>query len=203
MQVTKVIETDIAADLLKQMAAGSEAALREFYQAFHTRVYTFALRRLGHQADAADVLNEVMLEAWRSAARFEGRSQVTTWLLGITHHKILDNLRRRKHQPHEEVDPQWVDEDSPTAFDAIAQLQDARQLHQCLDGLADTHRLIVHLAFFEDLNYEEIAAIAECPVGTVKSRMFHARQLLKRCLEEMNPSIRDSDIREGARAVQE
>ena len=187
MQEAKVVEAETAAGLLKRMAEGSEAALQEFYKAYHTRVYAFVLKRLRNPADAADVLNEVMLEAWRSAARFEGRSQALTWLLGIANHKVIDNLRRNKRQAHEEIDPEWEDETSPTAIDMLTEIQDAQQLRECIDGLSDTHRLVVHLAFFEDLGYEEIAEIAECPVGTVKSRMFHARESLKRCLTRLNP----------------
>jgi RNA polymerase sigma-70 factor (ECF subfamily) len=193
MQEAEAIDTDTAAGLLRRMAAGSEAALREFYRVFHGRVYAFALKRLRNPADAADVLNEVMLEAWRSASRFEGRSQALTWVLGIAHHKIIDNLRRRKHQPQDEFDPETADDDSPTVFEALAVKQDAAQLRRCLDGLSDTHRLIVHLAFFEDLAYEEIAKIADCPVGTVKTRMFRARRLLQRCLANLNSRVDRSD----------
>jgi RNA polymerase sigma-70 factor (ECF subfamily) len=193
MQEAKVIERDIAADLLKHMAAGSETALREFYQLFHTRVYAFALRRLNNPSDAADVLNEVMLEAWRSSARFEGRSQALTWLLGIAHHKVIDCLRRNKRQLHEEVDPEWADENCPTTIDMLVGIQDAQQVRKCIDGLSDAHHLVVHLAFFEDLGYEEIAKIVECPVGTVKSRMFHARESLKRCLSRLNPGSISGD----------
>lgn len=193
MQEAEAIDTEIAAGLLNRMAAGSEAALREFYQAFHGRVYAFALRRLRNPADAADVLNEVMLEAWRSAARFEGRSQVLTWVLGIAHHKIIDNLRRQKSHLLDELDPEIADDDSPTAFDALAGSQDAAQVRRCLEGLSDAHRLIVHLAFFEDMAYEEIAKVADCPLGTVKTRMFHARRLLKRCLAALNPRVVPAD----------
>lgn len=193
MREAKAIDADTATGLLRRMAAGSEAALREFYQAFHGRVYAFALKRLRDPADAADVLNEVMFEAWRSAARFEGRSQALTWVLGIAHHKIIDSLRRRKNQPQDELDPELADDDSPTAFETLAGTQDAVQLRRCLEGLSDVHRLIVHLAFFEDLAYEDIAKIADCPVGTVKTRMFHARRLLKRCLANLNPRVVPSD----------
>jgi len=192
MQKTEAIGT-AAAVLLKGMAAGDEAALREFYQAFHGRVYSFALKRLRDPADAADVLNEVMLEVWRSASRFEGRSQVSTWVLGIAHHKVIDILRRRKDQPQEEFDPDSIVDDGPAAVDVIASMQDAAQLRRCLDELSDAHRLVVHLAFFEDLAYEEIARIADCPVGTVKTRMFHVRRLMKDCLTRLNPRAALSD----------
>ncbi|MCR4333003.1 MAG: sigma-70 family RNA polymerase sigma factor [Sulfuricaulis sp.] len=182
MKEAQATETDYAASLLTRIASGNETALREFYQAFHGRVYAFAIKRLRDPADAADVLNEVMLEVWRSAARYEGRSRALTWVLGITHHKTIDNLRRRKNYPQDELDVEIEDENSPTALDALAGAEDAAQLRRCLEGLSDAHRLIVHLAFFEDLPYEEIAKVADCPIGTVKTRMFHAKRRLKRCL---------------------
>lgn len=182
MSKTEAAVTNDAAALLTRMAAGSETALREFYRQFHGQVYAFALKHLRDPADAADVLNEVMLEVWRSAGRFEGRSKVLTWVLGIAHHKAVDRLRRRKNRVHDELDDQIEDADSPNATDLIAAAQNAALLHRCLDGLSDTHRQIMHLAYFEDLSCEEISEISECPVGTVKTRMFHARRLLKRCL---------------------
>ena len=139
------------------------------------------MSRLGNTADAADILNEVMLEVWRHANRFEGRSRPLTWVLGIAHHKAIDQLRRRK-EPHVDVDEVDIPDDVPTAADALAGLEDAERVRQCVEKLSAAHRLVVHLAFYDDLSYPEIAVLADCPVGTVKTRMFHARQLLKRCL---------------------
>lgn len=167
---------------MQAIATGDETAMREFYQSFHGVVYAFALRRLSHSAEAADVLNEVMLEVWRHAARFEGRSKVQTWLLGIANHKIIDKLRQRKHSQHEVFDDDIADENNPTALDAIAGAEDAARVRDCIEGLSDAHRQVVHLAFFEELSYGEIAQIAACPEGTVKTRMFYAKQALKRCL---------------------
>lgn len=186
MKNTQTTGVDEAANLLSRMAAGSETALREFYEKFHRPVYAFALKRLREPADAADVLNAVMLEVWRSAGRFEGRSKPLTWVLGIAHHKTIDNLRRRNHPAQEELDADMPDEDSPTAVDTLARAEDAVLLRRCLDRLSDAHRQIMHLAYFEDLSCEEISEIAACPVGTVKTRMFHARRLLRHCLEGLN-----------------
>lgn len=177
-------ETDSAQDLLARIAQGETAALERFYDQYHARVYAFALSRLGNAADAADILNEVMLEVWRHANRFEGRSRPLTWVLGIAHHKVIDQLRRRK-DPHVDVDEVDIPDDVPTAADALVGLEDAERVRQCVEKLSAAHRLVVHLAFYDDLSYPEIAALAGCPVGTVKTRMFHARQLLKRCLAEL------------------
>jgi RNA polymerase sigma-70 factor, ECF subfamily len=179
----KVNDVEASSALLARIAQGSEAALKDFYHAYHGRVYAFALRRLNDSADAADVLNEVMLEVWRKAERFEGRSQPLTWVLGIAHHKVLDSLRRRKaHLNEDDAGLDQLADEGPTAGDALAGAQDAERLRRCLEELSDAHRQVVHLAYFEDLPYPEIADIVDCPVGTVKTRMFHAKQLLKRCL---------------------
>ncbi len=193
MSKAEATVTNDAAALLARMATRDESALREFYRQFHGQIYAFALKRLRDPADAADVLNEVMLEVWRSAGRFESRSKVSTWVLGITHHKAVDRLRRRKNRSYEELDDQIEDSDSPTAADVLAGAQDAALLRRCLDGLSDMHRQVMHLAYFEDLSCEEIAEISDCPVGTVKTRMFHARRLLKLCLEAQNPRAASND----------
>lgn len=177
---------DDAILLLQRITGGDERAVEELYRAYHERIYAFAMKRLNNSADAADVLNDVMLEVWRSAFRFEGRSRPLTWILGIANYKIIDKLRKRYKVIHEEIDPQIPDPDNIPALDAIVGVEDARQLRDCLDELSDSHRMVVHLAFFEDLSYGEIARIADCPEGTVKTRMFHAKKLLKQCLVRLD-----------------
>lgn len=173
--------------LLSRIADGSEAALQEFYESYDARIYGFALKRLNDPADAADVLNDVMLEVWRSAGRFEGRSKPLTWVLGIAYYKVSDILRRRGRGALSiELDEEMADENSPVATEILSGLEDAKQVRRCLDQLSDAHRVVVHLAFFEDLSYPEIAEIADCPVGTVKTRMFYAKQVLKRCLSQLS-----------------
>jgi RNA polymerase sigma-70 factor (ECF subfamily) len=168
--------------LLRQTADGQTGALEALYAAFHAPVYAFALKRVRNAADAAEILNEVFLEVWRSAGRFEGRSRPLTWLLGIAHHKIVDHLRRQHADREEVLPPDMADPDPPDLSAALMGAQDADLVRRCLERLSGSHRLVVHLAFYQDLSYSEIAEIADCPVGTVKTRMFHAKQSLKRCL---------------------
>jgi RNA polymerase sigma-70 factor (ECF subfamily) len=175
------IEVNRVHDLLGRIAQGDPVALERFYDEHHTRVYAFALSRLRNAADAADVLNEVMLEVWRGADRFEGRSRPLTWVLGIAHHKVIDLLRRRK-DTFTDVSDLDIPDDVPTAADVMAGVEDAARVRRCIELLSDAHRQVVHLAFYHDLSYTEISELADCPVGTVKTRMLHARRLLKRCL---------------------
>lgn len=175
--------TEEAGKLLAAIAGGSETALAEFYRLYQTRIYSFILRRVHNAADAADVLNEVMLEVWRHATAFQGRSQVLTWVLGIAHHKTIDCLRRRSpHLPLEDGVEENMEDERAGAAEMLAQRQDAALMHVCIEQLSDSQRAVVHLAFFQELSYTEIAAILDCPEGTVKTRMFHARQKLKDCL---------------------
>jgi RNA polymerase sigma-70 factor, ECF subfamily len=193
----RVAEPTDATELLAAIAAGSEPDFARFYDVYHSRVYAFVLRHLGDPAEASDVLNEVMLEVWRSAARFEGRSQALTWVLGIAHHKALDALRRRGRAPTEELDESLPDEDAPNPPELLAAAQNAELLRVCLEKLSPDQRLVVHLAFFEDLPYPEVARIIDCPLGTVKTRIFHAKRFLKRCLSgsRLNPEAGNLDSR--------
>ncbi|GMQ92111.1 MAG: sigma-70 family RNA polymerase sigma factor [Gammaproteobacteria bacterium] len=176
---------DEARALLEKIAAGSEQALNRFYQDHSNRVYNFAYKRLNNTVDAAEVLNQVMMDVWCNAGRFEGRSKVTTWLLGITHHKVIDILRKRGRNPGEELPGDPEDENTPTAMDIMLREQDAVHIRTCLERLSDNHRQVVHMVFFEEIPYSEIAQIMDCPEGTVKTRMFHAKQCLKRCLSKL------------------
>lgn len=176
---------DEARALLEKIAGGSEQALNRFYQDHSSRVYNFAYKRLSDAVDAAEVLNQVMMDVWRNAGRFEGRSKVTTWLLGIAHHKVVDVLRKRGRNPGEALSEDPEDANTPAAIDLLLQKQDAAHVRTCLERLSDNHRQVVHMVFFEELPYSEIAQIMDCPEGTVKTRMFHAKQCLKQCLSKL------------------
>jgi RNA polymerase sigma-70 factor (ECF subfamily) len=178
-------DTDV--QLLQRIAGGDQRALRQFYERFHGVVYQFSLRTVNNAADAAEVLNEVMLEVWRRAATFAGQSQVRTWLLSITRYKSVDLLRRKR--PSEMLDEANLEDETsgeacPASL-AIELSQQGEQVRQCLDRLKDGHRQVVYLTFFEELSYPEIAAIMDIPNGTVKTRMLHAKQQLLQCLRRL------------------
>ena len=172
-------------DLIKQIASGNESAMHEMFNLYSETVYAFSLRRLNNANDAADVVNDVMLEVWKNAYRFEGRSKVKTWILGIANYKVIDIFRKRGKFDFSEVDVELEDETIQHAEVNIEQLQNKKNIEHCMDKLPDRHRQVVHLAFFEDMSYPEIAKILGCPTGTIKTRMLHARQKLKTCLQTL------------------
>ena len=109
--------------------------------------------------------------------------RVSSWVLGIARHKILDQFRKRGDRSFEDVDERLASCTPASAADALAGVQDAGAVHECMGRLPAAQREAVHLAFFQDLAYPEIARVMDCPEGTVKTRVFHAKRALKQCLE--------------------
>lgn len=172
--------------LLARIATGDERALEQFYRAHHGAVYQFALRLVKNAADAAELVNEAMLEVWRAAARFRGESRVRTWLLGIVNYRAIDLMRRRKPQSEELTCVEdVVDEGSCDIHEALAGAETAQHVRTCVERLPDRQRQVVHLTFFEQLAYPEVAQVLAVPTGTVKTRIMHAKQRLLHCLASL------------------
>lgn len=167
--------------LVRHVAQGQRDALAELYRQVERPIYAFALSRLGNPDAAGDLLHEVMLAVWKQAGSFGGRSRALTWILGITHHKIVDSLRRAGRWQAEPPD-EALGDDAPSPHDLAALDQRKDAVREAVASLPDHHRQVVHLAFFEDLSYPEVARILDIPEGTVKTRMFHAKKALLRRL---------------------
>lgn len=170
--------------LIERVAEGDEEAFAELYRTLEPRVYRFILSKLNDSFEAADILNEVFMEVWRSADRYQGRSKPTTWIFGIAYHKVMD--RYRKNKPEVLTDPTELEatDESPDQAAALAALEEAGHLRACLDELKPAQRAVMELSFFEDLPYREIAEIVGSPEGTVKTRIFHAKEALRHCLTQ-------------------
>ena len=173
-------ERDLA--LVRKIAKGDEEALEEFYRIYESRVYAFALRRLNNPYASGDILNEVMWAVWRGAKGFEGRATVTTWVMGIAHHKIMDHFRARHKHDTDDLDPETPEAPDQNVMTIINQFQEAEHLRQALNALSDEHRQVLHLAFFDDLSGREISEIIGCPEATVRTRIHYAKKALKHWL---------------------
>lgn len=169
--------------LLAQVAQGDKAAMHALYTAHADAVLRFVRTRLRDETEAHDVVHETMLAVWRAAAGFQGRAQVRTWILSLARNKTVDHLRKQGRLELAEPDTTLAD-DSPNAETVIAASQDARAVRACVEGLSTPQRAAVQLAFFEDRTYAEIAQIEEVPEGTIKTRIYHAKQALMRCLQK-------------------
>lgn len=171
---------------LRQIAAGDRDAFEKLYRTCQGRLFGYLFRVAQDRGAAEELTNDVMLEVWKSAGRFRGESKVSTWIFGIAHHRVLNYLRQRR--------PETVDMDAMSAMSAVADPaegpeQDAMRrdlranIGAALRRLPPEQREIVELTFYQGCSYEEISAIARCPVNTVKTRMFHAKRKLQEILE--------------------
>jgi RNA polymerase sigma-70 factor, ECF subfamily len=167
---------------LAEIAQGREQALEQFYRHYHAPVFHFAQRLVNNAADAAEIVNETMLEVWRAAARYAGESRVRTWLFGIVNHRAIDLLRRRRRNVTDEIEDLIDESPGCSITDVIGGAQDAGHVRSCVEQLPERQKAVVHLAFFEELSYPEVAQALNVPVGTIKTRVMHAKLRLQQCL---------------------
>ena len=162
--------------LVALIAQRDKRALQQLYSRHHVRIYRFALRFLNDEAAAEDIVSEVFIDVWRQAERFEGRSQVTTWLLAIARNKALSLLRRRSSEELDDEVAEFIEDPSDNPEVAMLKSQRASVLQDCLTQLSPAHREIVDLVYYHEKSVEEVAEIISVPANTVKTRMFYARK---------------------------
>lgn len=167
--------------LIQRISEGDRAAFAELYRALERPLFGFIRQRLNDPFEAADLLHDVFIEVWRGAARFEGRSTVKTWVFGIAYRKIMDSHRRSAPLSYTDTLPD-TEADSVDTEACLHASQEGAHVRACLETLKPDHRGAIELAFFADMNYREISETTEVPEGTVKTRVFHAKRLLMRCL---------------------
>jgi RNA polymerase sigma-70 factor (ECF subfamily) len=176
-------------DLLARIEAGDRAAFEELYRAYYPRLFGYAWRMTRRRELVEEVVDDVLLEVWRSAARFDGRSRVSTWIFGIAYRKTLKGLSRlRPTAPPSEIP---VEDPGRDPEQRASDRETSETLEAALRELSSDHRAVVELTYYHGLSYPEIAAIVDCPVNTVKTRMFHARRKLRRLLEHWGWSSGD------------
>ena len=172
-------------ELLALVAKEVRPALREVYNRYAGNVGSFVKNWLADPMEAQDIVHETMLEVWRSAGRFQGRSTVKTWIFTIARNKSIDRNRKLSRTVLQEEEPDQVD-DAPNPEAISVAFQDAERVRACLETLSAQHKSAIHLAFYEDLSYPEIAELENRPVGTIKTRIMHAKKLLMHCLGDVN-----------------
>ena len=176
--------------LLRQVAEGDAAALAALYRQYGTRLFGFLQRYAGDRMVAEEILQDTLLAVWRSAHLYAGRSSVRTWLFGIARRQAHNRLRvRRPEQVPLDAVADWADPSPGPAELVVASAQGAA-IAEAFDRLAGQHREVLALAFAGRLPHGEIAEILGVPIGTVKSRLHHARAALARTLADRGDADR-------------
>ena len=166
--------SDIA--LVRSIAAGVKHAMQILFARHNVRVFRFVLRFVGDKSAAEDLVSEVFLDVWRQAGRFEGRFQVTTWLLAIARYKALSAVQRRSTEELEEDVGAAIEDPQDNPEVTIQNRQTSGILLDCLEELSPAHREVIDLIYYHEKSIDEVAGITGLPPNTVKTRMFYARK---------------------------
>lgn len=170
---------------LERIAQRDKRAFEALYTEFAPRVFRFAVRMINDESKSEEVVNDVMVEVWKSAGQFKGRSAASTWIFSIARHRALNAIRGKKLPTTALDDARDIKDEGDDPMTATDRNMTQTLLKEAINQLSTEQREVVELTFFQGLNYKEIAQIAECPENTVKTRMFHARKRLKPILESM------------------
>ena len=180
-------------ELLAGIARGSEPALAELYDHFKSRVFNTALGFLRDTAEAEEVMQDVFVKIYQSAARFEGKSSVNTWIYRITVNQSLDRLNHRKRQKRFGLIVRFFRSDSPEPqidlpdFDhpgvVMEKKENARILFKAIELLPEQQKTAFILSFVEDLPRQEVADIMQVSLKAVESLLQRAKANLRARLE--------------------
>lgn len=181
--------------LVEAFRKGKPGAFEAIVRAHQNRVFSFCARMLADREDALDAAQEVFLSAWRNLAEFRGEAALSTWLLRIAANRCLNRIRRRKSlseretpwpEPPGESEEGYIFQPAGGEADRPDRLAETREmgeiLTKALSQLDPGSRWMVLLSDVEGFSYEEIAALADVPLGTVKSRLHRARMAMRRLL---------------------
>jgi RNA polymerase sigma-70 factor (ECF subfamily) len=178
-------------DLVGRAKSGDRDALQALLAGARPRLSAVALKMVKNRDDAEDVVQEAMLKVWRYVGRFEERAALSTWLHRIVVNTALDHLRAKRsgaavtYNGDEVADedrraPEAVHDE--TAEDLLARAQVGFHVRGAISQLSPVHREVIALRELDGESYQSIAEIARCPVGTVMSRLHHARGRLAETL---------------------
>ena len=164
--------------LLQAISSGDPSAMHALYARHHMRVSHFILRMMRDVSAAEDLVSQVFLDVWRTAGQFEGRSQVSTWLLSIARFKTLTALRQRKYEDIDQAAILEIADDAAGPEDLLDRSTTGAILRACIAKLSPAHREIITLVYYHEKSVEEVSGIVGIPANTVKTRMFYARKQL-------------------------
>lgn len=173
-------------EILARVRAGETRHFETLVLRYQDVVYGMALRFLGSPAEAQDVAQEAFLRVHRGLEGFKGDARFSTWLYRITFNLCSDALRRRKRLDRGSVSLEDAGELPDRRVGLEQDLQDDEQkraVRAALEGMDEKYRVVLILLYYQDLSYEQIADVLQCPLKTVETRLYRARRQLRAVME--------------------
>lgn len=168
-------------ELLARIAGKDLQAFERMYRIYQPRLTRFLTTLLKRPQLIEEVLDDTMMVVWQTAGNFRGSSKPSTWIFAIAYRKA-HKAKRRWPDPVEEPEYDNRVSEDPAPDDELHHQRLRAALMKAMDQLSPDHRAVVDLTYFHGMGYREIAEIVDCPVDTVKTRMFHARRRLKQAM---------------------
>lgn len=171
--------------LVVRCQAGDEHALVELVGRYQPRLAYFVAKMLGRRQGVDDLLQEIWLDVIRNLPKLKDPAALPAWLYRIARDRVYRDLRRAG-KAAVPIDESQVP--APDTGDLEFDADDVALVHECLDQLTPEHREVLVLRFMQSLSYEDVAAVAGCEVGTVRSRLHYAKAALRRAMERKRSS---------------
>jgi RNA polymerase sigma-70 factor (ECF subfamily) len=174
-----------AGELLRAVAAGDERAFERLYELVAARVYGLVRQVLRDAAQSEEVAQEVLVEVWRTAARFDpARGSATAWIFMIAHRRVIDRVRAEQAATDRAARVGAFAPDTPYDMvdDEVSNRLERRQVRRCLDDLTELQRQAVILAYYQGRTYPQVAELLNAPLPTIKTRMRDGLIRLRDCL---------------------
>ncbi|MCW2748530.1 MAG: polymerase subunit sigma, partial [Nocardioidaceae bacterium] len=163
----------VASELLVRVARGDEAAFADLYDELSPSVYGLAKRVIRDPARAEEVAQEVFLQVWQTAARFDpARGKAKSWVLTLAHRRAVDAVRHDQAATNRDKKYDWTNgPDFDVVEEEVSTNLEHEQVRRCLGSLTDLQREAVNLAYYKGYTYAEVAAALEANPATIKTRM--------------------------------
>jgi RNA polymerase sigma-70 factor (ECF subfamily) len=165
--------------LLDRVVARDREAFRELYVIYHRRLARFLMRVTRRYEVAEEVINDTLWVVWRKAGEFRGESRISTWIMGIAYRRALKALQSGGASV---VDSVALESEPLTSFDELGAAELSEWILLAMQQLPTEQRMALEYAYGYGHSCEEIALIMDCPINTVKTRLFHGREKLRRIL---------------------
>ncbi len=180
-------ETVTDGEIIGRICDGETRLFDELVRRYQDRVYGMTGRFVGHGADAEDLAQEAFLKAFRGLEGFKGHAKFSTWLYRITFNLCMDWLRRNRKPGRRTASIDAAAEVADGTADlgkCLLAAEERNEVRKAVDRLPERYRTVVILLYYQELSYDQIGSVLDIPIKTVETRLYRARQMLRKTLRD-------------------